>query len=366
MSAIKIFEHIGSKIKSANPWINSFAVNCIQLPDGRIVNLIGNEKEEFSFDDSKGYGFYIRTNPKFEYTALKQISSSSKNFRVQIKFKFVFFAIDQEAELDPIKLENVFSNNFRVITFTDYFGVERNIEIVIQNTNVDATQIFFDESKKERDAGNNIVAISLEGVLRFESTNDNCEADCGLITSSNILQSFDFCDPAVIASLCSKQVECLRAEFGGGFANWGDITGDITDQTDLNNILIDLQEQIDNIPGGSALTYNYIAGETLGGQRIVMISGGKVFYFDPLDENNSGKQLGFTDTAAITDDSVNVISNGVIESAGWGLTPDAVYYAAIDGTISITPISSGISMRVGVAISAEKLKIEFSEPIIIL
>lgn len=249
MSVTKIFEHIGAKIKIANPWINSFAVNCVQLPKGQVVNFVGEEKTEVGFDDSKGHSFYIRTNPKFAYSPQRQLSSSMKEYRVRVPFTFVFFSvepsIEEGLELDPFKLENNFATNFRQISFSDYFGSERQIEILIKESNPDFHSLFLEETKIEFNSGSKLVAISIKGELSFLSSNDNCESECYSSTSTDILQSFDFCDPAVLARLCSKQIECLKEEFGNaGGGVWGGITGNIQDQEDLMNILSGLQGQI--------------------------------------------------------------------------------------------------------------------------
>lgn len=243
---IKLFEHIGSKIKIANPWINGFSVNCFQLFDGRVVNLIGYEKTDASIDDSKGLRFYIRTKTPFEYTPIRQLTSSRKEYRVTVRFRFLFYSVDQDLDLDLLKLENIFATNFRDMNFSDYFGAERQPEIVIKNTSVDTTTLYLEETKKEFRSGADIKLVAVDCELRFLSSDDNCEADCGTSTTTNILQSFDFCDPAVLASLCRKQVECLREEFGGagGWA-WGGIIGNIDDQTDLKEKFDQLQENID-------------------------------------------------------------------------------------------------------------------------
>lgn len=210
MSVTKVFEHIGAKIKIANPWINSYAVNCVQLPKGQVVNFVGEEKVDVGFDDSKGFCFYIRTEPKFRYDPQRQLSSAMKEYRVTVPFNFVFFVVEPDVELDPMKIENNFATNLRQISFSDYFGAERQIEVVIKTSNLDFTKVFLEETRIEFSSGSKVIAVSIQGELKFLSTNENCESECYSSTSTDILQSFDFCDDAVIARLCSKQIQCLK------------------------------------------------------------------------------------------------------------------------------------------------------------
>lgn len=207
--ASRLFKHIGTKLKAATPWVNVYSVNCIQLPNGRVVNLVGNEKTDFSLNDASGNGFYIRTVPKFLYTPLRQLSSTQKDFLVTVPFRFVFYSINQDVELDPLKLENIFTTNLRQLSFLDYTGSERFPEITILSSNVDSSAVFLEEVKQEREDGTSLIAILIEGHLKFTSTNDNCDDDCGIATYDNILNTFDFCDPNVFSLLTAAQKACL-------------------------------------------------------------------------------------------------------------------------------------------------------------
>ena len=122
--------------------------------------------------------------------------------------------------------------------------------------------------------------------------------------------------------------------------------------------------QINGIVYVSDMTSTYTAGENLGGHRVVMIEGGLAVYYDPSDENNTGKKLGFSKHAAVTGDTVTVIHIGNLELIGWGLNTDAVYYAATNGLITPVIPTTGIFQRVGVAVSANKILVDFSEPIV--
>lgn len=98
-----------------------------------------------------------------------------------------------------------------------------------------------------------------------------------------------------------------------------------------------------------------------------MLKNGEAFLFDQTDELNTYKAIGFTKTAVNIGDNVEVIYFGLLESAGWGLTPDTVYYANGSlGIISLTPPSVGISQAVGIALDSDTLLIELEEPVIVI
>jgi len=107
-----------------------------------------------------------------------------------------------------------------------------------------------------------------------------------------------------------------------------------------------------------------VAGEVLGGQRVVMLENGVAFYYDPSDEKNVGKVIGITNQASIQGEQIDIVGFGVITNMG-NLIPNQIYYAGLNGLISETPIASGIFQRIGIAIDANNLKIDFSEPLII-
>lgn len=118
-------------------------------------------------------------------------------------------------------------------------------------------------------------------------------------------------------------------------------------------------------PSNANIAQDFIAGEALDAQRVVKIQAGKVYYFDTTNENDIGYQLGMTNNAAATNQYVTVVFDGVMTNPGWGLTPDGVYFATGLGQLTVSIPTSGIDQRIGVAIDANTLKLEFSEPCIL-
>lgn len=114
-----------------------------------------------------------------------------------------------------------------------------------------------------------------------------------------------------------------------------------------------------------ALEYVYVAGASISMEKVLMLSSGKVIHFDPDNENNVGKIVGISTNSALINENVTVIAEGIMSSAGWGLSPDTVYYAGSSGVVTATLPASGIMIRVGVAVNTNTMKVDFSEPIIL-
>ena len=212
----QLFDYIGLKIKVANPWIDTFAVNCVELPikEGsvikkHVVNFEGFEKTDYSVSDVNGTGFYIKINPVFNYTTERQLTSSQTEYLVTVNFRFLFFSINSDIERKKLTLENIFSTNIRQMLFLDYTGGERKVGLSIQKTNTDAQSIFKEETGLDLQNGSESIFIAIDCKSTFLSTNGNCEAECGVSTSENLLQSYDFCKEEILNLLTQTQKDCL-------------------------------------------------------------------------------------------------------------------------------------------------------------
>ncbi len=149
--------------------------------------------------------------------------------------------------------------------------------------------------------------------------------------------------------------DTLYYEKGNGWRTI-DINGSIK-QSISSTVINDLTEIVNS----------FVAGEILGGQRIVMIVGGEAFYYDPTDENNAGRDVGITKGAAIAGAMVEVVSKGIMTGFSGALVQDSIYYVGLLGTLTDTvPTGPGIDMRVGVAVDANTLNVNFSEPCILI
>jgi hypothetical protein len=122
------------------------------------------------------------------------------------------------------------------------------------------------------------------------------------------------------------------------------------------------------VPGEAATaavpTLSVVAGQPISAGRFVVVENGQVFYYDPNRSDLITKPLGISITAAITGTPCVVQSSGKVTIAGWGLTPNALYFANANGVISTTP-STQVSHVVGYAYDANSLIINAYTPIIL-
>lgn len=111
------------------------------------------------------------------------------------------------------------------------------------------------------------------------------------------------------------------------------------------------------------LVDTYIAGAVLGGDRVVMLNGGLLYYYDPTVLANYGKIVGISKNAALVGETVKVTELGLHNNPGWGLTPDSIYYATTAGNITITPPTTGITQVVGYSKDANSMVVTIKQQV---
>ena len=112
-------------------------------------------------------------------------------------------------------------------------------------------------------------------------------------------------------------------------------------------------------PGSDSTVYTCQAGETLSGGRVVIIDGGKAFYFQPSNVAFYGRAFGVTTNAAIINTEVTVKMLGIMDWPDNNLTPGAVYFSGANGALTTNPTGLTIVQRIGHAIATNKLKLSF-------
>lgn len=114
----------------------------------------------------------------------------------------------------------------------------------------------------------------------------------------------------------------------------------------------------------TTISITSIAGVNLSGGRIVYISAGKAYYFDPIDETLAGFILGITKHAALTDDTIDIQLSGVFDEVGLGLIPDRKYFIGVNGSLTTNLSGLKIVQQIGVSLDANKLALNFYSPYI--
>lgn len=111
-------------------------------------------------------------------------------------------------------------------------------------------------------------------------------------------------------------------------------------------------------PAGGA-SVAMVAGETLGGHRVVKQFEGAAYYADPGDPYDA---IGVTLGAASLGGVVNVAVAGEVEEPSWTWAAGPVYLGA-NATLTQTPPTDAPTLRIGVAISPTRLAVTLDQPI---
>lgn len=128
---------------------------------------------------------------------------------------------------------------------------------------------------------------------------------------------------------------------------------------------MEIEVSIDSLlPMPSATYTTYTASGNISSFNLVMATGANtVAKNDPTDTANYDLCVGVAKTSALTGETVQVVTSGEVDQAGWGLTPAAIYFAGPNGTITTSPPVSGLLQRVGVAKDPDTLILDLDDPI---
>lgn len=114
-----------------------------------------------------------------------------------------------------------------------------------------------------------------------------------------------------------------------------------------------------------ANSYDYIAGEVLGGHKVIYLKDNKVY----LASNNNfecfNRVIGITKNSAIENGVISIAKNNdTISLTGWGLVPNTLYYLGTNGAITYIQPMNGIVQLVGIAKNENELEININLPIV--
>lgn len=122
-----------------------------------------------------------------------------------------------------------------------------------------------------------------------------------------------------------------------------------------DNGIVDLAEEALNVENESV---KFPAGENISSGRAVYLDAGLLYLYDPSNLSLYDRYLGITQTAGVAFEEIVVITEGVFEQIGLGLTPDEVYCIGPGGVLQVaSPIAPAILQPVGFAITADKLQL---------
>lgn len=115
-----------------------------------------------------------------------------------------------------------------------------------------------------------------------------------------------------------------------------------------------LPPTVPNTPSTNLQT-QVVSGEVLGYPRAVMLVNGKVYLFQPSTASWNS-MLGITIQSVLANVNTSIVVSGKIVYTGWGLVPNQVQYANVNGIISNIPLAGlGNMQPVGIALDADTL-----------
>lgn len=111
-----------------------------------------------------------------------------------------------------------------------------------------------------------------------------------------------------------------------------------------------------------AKIYKGVSGMAISAHRAIVVIGNKVYHFDKDNVTHYNKCIGFSIQSVNINTLVEVAIDGVIDT-GISLLDGALYYAGVDGFLTITAPTTGIVQGVAIAVSTSKLLVKISHPI---
>ncbi len=106
---------------------------------------------------------------------------------------------------------------------------------------------------------------------------------------------------------------------------------------------------------GTSLTLTLTATQTVVGGQLLARVGGNLVPYDAANAALAGALVGVALNTANAGQSVRVQEGGDVTVLGWGLVPDAVYFAGPNGSLVRTDAGLAFSQFVGRALSADAL-----------
>jgi hypothetical protein len=155
----------------------------------------------------------------------------------------------------------------------------------------------------------------------------------------------------------------IRTRFGG-FFKLTDRLEDCPTDTDIEGHVIGIKGDTGQDGSSLAATFTRIAGETLGGHRLVWINNNQAFYAS-ADEVSAELVSGITTGAVSSGALATIQSSGEIEEPSWSWA-EGVVYLGLNGQLTQTPPTTHVNTEIGVALAATKLLVRVQRAIYLL
>lgn len=169
-----IVKEIGEQVKAMNPYFNSFGVNVIQMPNGKVVaNFYGEEPTIEGITDVEGMAFYIRIEPKATVSKKSsQFTSCSASYIARQRCHLVAFAFENPKEIDSEKWADRLG---RCLLEVDLTKAPGNSSIQIQEKNANHIDNFFEETKKQFSITKKFNCVKVSFDVVYDVTLQDCD-----------------------------------------------------------------------------------------------------------------------------------------------------------------------------------------------
>jgi hypothetical protein len=105
-------------------------------------------------------------------------------------------------------------------------------------------------------------------------------------------------------------------------------------------------------------TLKKTAGESISGGKVVTVGDdGKVYVFNPLNENHYGKMCGIAKQAAAVGSELEIYFSGEALEVGSGWKAGVVYFIGANGLLTSIPPATGIIKMMGLGVADDTVLI---------
>ena len=227
-----ILKYIGSSIKASLTFLDNFYAPAFRIEHrGEVYYGDGVAKENVSISDSVGNGAYIRLLQPETARETKRINSCSKKFNYSAKCRLVYYSFTDDSKEWPIdKRKQAIKNVLNNLTFLGFKEMSSEISISINTVDDNFQKVFKAETNQEFSGDKWPFIIAIDFTINYSTSTDSECQDLCVNTDFEIIEP----TPETNKTFCDKVEKCEVI-------------------TELQNTVVELQEQIDNLPS-SGLT----------------------------------------------------------------------------------------------------------------
>ena len=227
-----ILKYIGSSVKASLTFLDNCYAPAFRIEHrGEVYYGDGVAKENVSISDSVGNGAYIRLLQPETARETKRINSCSKKFNYSAKCRLVYYSFTDDSKEWPIdKRKQAIKNVLNNLTFLGFKEMSSEISISINTVDDNFQKVFKAETNQEFSGDKWPFIIAIDFTINYSTSTDSECQDLCVNTDFEIIEP----TPETNKTFCDKVEKCEVI-------------------TELQNTVVELQEQIDNLPS-SGLT----------------------------------------------------------------------------------------------------------------